>query len=283
MKCFCIITNQEKDKERKVTKTIQTYLQQNGKECYIPNCTEVWGGNQEGSYQIQDNTDCIIVLGGDGTLLQTAREISHKNIPLLGVNLGTLGYLAEVEIANIEEALQQLIKGDYQIEHRMMLNGQIKRGGSLLQQTNALNDIVITRGGSLQIINYNIYVNGQFLNGYSADGIIVSTPTGSTGYNLSAGGPIVEPNANLMVITPICPHTLNTRSIVLGEHDTVLVEVAENAHKEQHIEVNFDGSCMVKLQVKDTIQIVKSMQETSIVKLNQVSFLEVLRRKMSHS
>ena len=147
-----------------------------------------------------------------------------------------------------------------------------------------MNDIVISRCGSLQILKFHIYVNGQFLNTYSADGMIVATPTGSTGYNMSAGGPIVEPGARLLLLTPICPHTLNTRSIVLSAEDEIVIEIPEGRDgHEQSVEANFDGSHKVTLKTGDRIEISKAVKTTGILKLNTESFLTVLHKKMSES
>ena len=179
----------------------------------------------------------------DGTLLKAAGDLMEQEIPLLGVNLGTLGYLAEVEIGNIETALDKLLRDEYTREARMMLSGGVFREGRNVVHDFALNDIVISRCGSLQILHFHIYVNGRFLNGYGADGMIVATPTGSTGYNMSAGGPIVEPGASLLLLTPICPHTLNTRSIVLAPDDEVVIEIPEGRENcVQKVEASFDGS-----------------------------------------
>ena len=283
MEYFYIITNQEKDNKLEVTNKIRKILEENGKrvDMYIQK-RALGDASYTDAQIIPDDVDCILVLGGDGTLLQAARDVVEKEVPLLGINLGTLGYLAEVEKSGIESALQQVVAGNYHLEKRMMLTGQIIRDGYVLENTHALNDVAITRGGSLQIIDFDIYVNGQFLNGYSADGIIISTPTGSTGYNLSAGGPIVEPKAELLVLTPICPHTLNTRSIILSAEDVVSVEVkpARDGRKLE-VEANFDGRHRVLLQEGDRIQIARSKKTTEIVKLSEVSFLEVLHKKMS--
>ena len=164
----------------------------------------------------------------------------------------------------------------------LMLDGQLFRGETCMDTSYALNDIVITRSGSMQIIHFHIYVNGQFLNEYNADGVILSTPTGSTGYNMSAGGPIVEPGAKLLVITPICPHTLNTRSVVLSGEDEVVVEMA--AWKKDVLfraEVNFDGGHAAMLRMGDRIRVARSQRTVKIVKISQVSFLEALHKKMS--
>ncbi len=223
--------------------------------------------------------DFMIVLGGDGTVLQAAREALQ--IPIIGVNLGTLGYMTEIEPSGLEEALERLVAGDYMQESRMMLEGRVylKAGG--IREGWALNDIVLSRSGSLQIIKFNIYVNGQFLNHYNADGMIVTTPTGSTGYNLSAGGPLVEPGAELIMLTPICPHSLNQRSIILSSGDMIEIGIPQPREgREQTVEVNFDGGEMVPLRTGDKICIRRSEKVTQFIRLNQVSFLEVLHRKM---
>ena len=245
--------------------------------------------------QIPEDVDCILVLGGDGTLLQAARDIIQRDIPLLGINLGTLGYLAEIEETGMDAAMNQLLSGEYEVEQRMMLTGRIVRGGIHQQKhkenglpayktenSYALNDITITRSGSLQIIRFRICVNGQFLNEYHADGVIVATPTGSTGYNLSAGGPIVEPKAELLLITPISPHTLNTRSIILAPEDKIEIEIGAGREESvQQVEVNFDGSHNVMLYTGDKVEIERAETPTGIVKLNKASFLEVLHKKLS--
>lgn len=280
MKHFYLITNRSKDAGLKVTDLIREELHKRG-----ASCTVRIQENHEICYadrrEIPKETDCILVLGGDGTLLEAARDTVDLDIPLIGVNLGTLGYLAEVDRENLTDALARLCGGNYTIEERMMLEGQIT-AGNYCQHNYALNDIVISRSGSLRIIHFHIFVNGHFLKGYSADGIIVATPTGSTGYNMSAGGPIVEPGARLMVITPVCPHTLSTRSIVLSPEDEVEIEIEPARDgRGQQVEASFDGGCSIPMQAGDRIRIIRSGRATSIVKLSNASFLEVLHRKMS--
>jgi len=275
MKHFCIITNEHKDKGNKVTSFIANYLEQHGKTVYLT------GYNQE-AYQIPEKTDGIIVLGGDGTLLQAARDTFGRSIPILGVNLGTLGYLAEVEENSLDNALELLVKEEFSIEERMMLQGCVRKDNEIISQNQALNEITITRSGALRIIHFHIFVNGQFLKGYSADGIIVATPTGSTGYNLSAGGPIVKPQANMIVLTPICPHTLNTRSIILAPEDEIRIEIPEGRDgKAQNVAVNFDGGNTIDLQTGDSILIKRAEKTTRFIKLGKDSFLEILQKKMS--
>lgn len=286
MENFFIITNQQKDKDLQVTNFIRNYLEAQGAVCTM----QVTGGSFGADIFYTDIGDipaqieCILVLGGDGTLLQAARDTIEGDIPLIGVNLGTLGYLAEIEESNLEPALKAMLADEYELESRMMLEGSIIRDDGVIETAQALNDIIVVRSGSLKIINFNIYVNGQFLKGYHADGIIISTPTGSTGYNMSAGGPIVEPKAQLMVLTPICPHTFNTRSIILAPEDLVTIEIGVGREGQSpEVEVNYDGSHKVTLMTGDRIDITQSAKITKIIKLNKVSFLEVLHKKMSES
>lgn len=283
MEYFYVITNPTKDAELKTAHLIRDYLTDHGRSCIVD--MGMKNPDKEGySYkeQIGTEVDCIIVLGGDGTLLQAVTNLAEKNIPFLGINLGTLGFLAEVNKSGIEAALDKLINDDYDIENRMMLSGKSYKEQEIKDAARALNDIVITRKGSLQIIDFNIYVNGEFLHRYHADGMIVSTPTGSTGYSLSAGGPIVEPKADLIVLTPICPHSMQNRSIVLSSGDMITVEIERARDGEaQEVEAIFDGCHKVALRTGERIEIQRSEKTTGIVKLSQMSFLEVLHRKMS--
>lgn len=272
MKHFLIYTNTHKDKNLATTRHIREYLETKGQR------VTVWADEES----VAENVDCMIVLGGDGTVLQAARETKHLRIPIIGVNLGTLGYMTEIETDGLEEALDRLMIGDYQQESRMMLNGKAFLSEGRTEEGWALNDIVISRKGSLQIIKFNIYVNGQFLHNYDADGVIITTPTGSTGYNLSAGGPLVEPKAKLIVVTPICPHTLNHRSIILSPEDVIEIEIPQGREgRIQTVEANFDGSHMIPLNTGDRVRIMKSEESTEFIQLNRVSFLEVLNKKMT--
>lgn len=276
MKHFFLITNRVKDPEGIYTNRIAEYLRAHGAEAV---CAA--GGRPRERIEVPQGMECAIVLGGDGTLLKAAQDMRECEIPLLGVNLGTLGYLAEVEIGNIEKALSRLLGGQYTIENRMMLSGRAFLQEAEPVHHHALNDIVISRCGPMQVLQFDIYVNGQFLNGYSGDGMIVATPTGSTGYNMSAGGPIVEPGANLLLLTPICPHTLNNRSIILSPEDEVRIEIPEGREKTvQTVEANFDGAHKIVLRTGDQIVIKKASRTTGILKLNTESFLEVLHKKM---
>lgn len=292
MNQFYIITNSEKDKNLETTRQIYDYLTAHGKSCTVREyqkaeeaCFNQGNAKKEVGYTnadwIPEGTECILVLGGDGTLIQAARDTVDRGIPLLGINLGNLGYLAEIEKSGIVDALDSLMADVYTLEPRMMLEGDVCRKGSGDIHNLALNDIVVNRAGALRVIDYEIYVNGEFLNRYSADGIIVSTPTGSTGYSLSAGGPIVSPMASMIVVTPICPHTLTARSIVLSGEDQVAIRLGSGRRVEQEEAfATFDGEVSVPIATGDYVEIRKSEKTADILKISKISFLEVLRNKM---
>ena len=178
----------------------------------------------------------------------------------------------------------RLLTDDYELEERMMLEGKIYRGEELIGKDIALNDIVIGREGHLRVIRFKNYVNDSYMNSYNADGIIISTPTGSTGYSLSAGGPVVSPSASMMIMTPIAPHTMNTRSIILSGEEAVTVEIGEGRHNTiEKAVASFDGDTQISMVTGDRIVIRKATVRTKILKLNHLSFVEVLRQKMSNS
>lgn len=273
-KRYHIISNEERDPGLKVAEEISEYICNKGAICTYE------GINRKSDVDLDKFADkavapeCIIVLGGDGTIIQVASKAAQHDLPILGINLGTLGYLAEVERDNINPAIDKILSGEYEIEERMMLEA----GG-----ITSLNDIVISRNGRLRVIEYELKVNGKVLNHCLADGMIVSTPTGSTGYSLSSGGPIVEPDASLILVTPICPHTLNTRSIVLSPDDTVEIGVSgsKNAGPDEAC-VAYDGIQLATLNAGESVIIKRSAAVTKIVKINKESFLDVLSRKMNN-
>ena len=286
MEKFFIIANSQKDEGFKTAKQIETYLKEKGKSCILraeqPDVKDI-SNHYTDVRQIPQDVECIIVLGGDGTLLQAARDVVDRQIPLLGINLGTLGYLAEIDHSSIEGALNHLILDEYTIEKRMMLQGKVYQAGRMIAEDVALNDIVIGREGPLRVTRFHNYVNGEFLNSYTADGIIIATATGSTGYSLSAGGPIVSPATTIMIMTPVAPHTLNTRSVIFPAEDEITVEIGEGSWKgEAKAVVSFDGDTNVTMKTGDRVVIRRSEKDTQIVKISNISFLEVLRRKMKN-
>ncbi len=215
-------------------------------------------------------------------MIQAARDVADLDIPLLGINLGTLGYLTEIEGEELSGALDALMEDRYHLEERMMLKGTITYGDGRTESTTALNDCVLVRDGSLRVLNYEIMVNGEHLNTYSADGVIVSTPTGSTGYSLSAGGPIVSPKARLLLVTPISPHTLNTRSIVFSSRDVIRLQIHPRRSKEvERAFVSFDGVVNYPITSNDIVEISHTEKTTKLVKIKTESFLRTLSKKLS--
>lgn len=283
MQHFLIATNYIKDENLVLTSEIENYITMHGGSCK----RIVGDAGEQISYAIKGSKefDCIIALGGDGTILKVSRDLRNLNIPIVGVNLGTLGFLTEVEPEQIFPVIDRLLQDSYEIEERMNICGAIYKAGEKEPRLkdNSLNDIVITRSGFSRVIGLKVYVNGKVMDIYEADGVIVSTPTGSTAYNLSAGGPIVSPGTDLMIVTPISPHSLTSKSIVFSSEDEIVIEVLRmrKAQKEEAI-VSFDGQEGTQLSAGDRIVVKKADSSTKMVKLFDVSFYEVLREKISN-
>lgn len=283
MKNFLIITNYYKDSKGKLTNCIKEYVEKKGGSCSVFFSNgETPGEAAPHREDIPKETQGVLVLGGDGTLIRAAAALVKSRLPLIGVNLGTLGYLCELEEKDVFAAVDKLMEDDYMVEERMMLGGYGIKNGKILSAEIALNDVVIHRTGALSVVNLIVYVNGEYLNTFRADGIIISTPTGSTGYNMSAGGPIVDPKAQMMLITPINDHNLSSKSIVISADEEVTVELGKRrSQKDEMVEVSFDGDSKVRLEVGDRFVVRKAEDTARICKLSSESFLEILRRKMS--
>ena len=284
MKHFLIITNEFKDKGLVFTEKIRRYIEARGGSCQ---CYSSTGDDARhaapDSADIAEGTECVLVLGGDGTLIRAAAKLVDENLPLIGVNLGTLGYLCELEAANVFDAIDELMDGHYMLEERMMLSAYGIKNGIQTEAKTALNDVVIHRTGALSVVNLIVSVNGEYLKTFRADGIIVSTPTGSTGYNMSAGGPIVDPKAKMMLITPINAHNLNSRSIVISADDEVMIEIGQRrSQKDETVEVSYDGDNAVGLEVGDRLVVKQAASVAKVCKLSRKSFLEILRKKMEN-
>ena len=282
MERFLIITNKEKDVGLNLTNKIVDYIEKAGKRAILSSVSTM---QAEAAKVEGEKFDCAIVLGGDGTIIQTAYDLMAHDIPILGVNLGTLGFLAEIEKQNVFGALDRLFNDDYQIENRIIIEGQIvyKKPSDQINENlfSALNDVVITRKGFSRIISLHIYVNNVLVDMFKGDGVIIATPTGSTAYNLSAGGPIVTQGAEVVVITPICPHSLSPRSVVVSSEDTVKVVIGRSKKtQEAEASVSFDGRNEIDLGTDDAVIIKKARHSTKLVKLNRSGIYEVLRSKL---
>lgn len=220
--------------------------------------------------------DMVVVLGGDGTILRTARTVSKYNVPILGINMGNLGFLAGVEILELEEAFQKLSKGEYKIEDRMMLECQLINE-NLQKSYNCLNDIVISKGALSRILKYEVYIDGNFYTSFNSDGIIISTPTGSTAYALSAGGPIIYPTLEIITLTPICPHSLHSRSIMLESNSEICIKVDT---KNERFFLTLDGQESAKLQTCEKIVVKKCDYSCKLIKVHGYNYFHVLRKKI---
>ena len=284
MKKFALLTNYSKDKRLVYTRMIKTYITENGGSYWIPRYISEPDKDGDQRYDFSDmpeDIECVLVLGGDGTLLQAARELLQRHIPLLGINLGTLGFLTSAEKSELPKCLDSVLDDSCSIDERMMLEGVAYHGSEKIQMNIALNDVIIARAGFSRLVELKIYVNGELLSIYNADGIIVSTPTGSTGYSLSAGGPIIFPQTDVIVITPICPHSLQARSLVVSGEDRIMIEIGRRrkTQKEEEI-VTFDGRSAQELETGDRIEIYKAQETTQLIRLKGRSFYQVLQNKI---
>ena len=280
MKNFVIITNLHKDPDLKISNQVLEYIKVKGGNAinllkFTPKAEKFEDLNYD---MIPEDTDCILVMGGDGTMIRVVRKTRKKDIPIIGINLGTLGYLCEFDRETMYQGIDKLLQGQGIIEKRLMIKGYRKNE---TQGRTALNDIVVHSTGWLAILRLNVYVNGQFLATYEGDGVIISTPTGSTGYNLSAGGPIIEPGANILALTPINAHDLNSKGIILRAEDVIEVElVPRRSAKDDTAYVSCDGDRFATLNAGERFVIEKAVHTIKICKVNKQSFLEIMRKKM---
>ncbi|HEV8140944.1 MAG TPA: NAD(+)/NADH kinase [Pyrinomonadaceae bacterium] len=227
--------------------------------------------------ELPQKVDLILVLGGDGTMIATARMLGDCEVPVIGVNYGGLGYLAEFRIDELFTALESILAGDYKLERRVMLAVELRRGDELVTKNRVLNDVVMNKSALARIIHIETYLNDQFVNSFRADGLIVSTPTGSTAYNLSAGGPIIFPTMNTVVITPICPFTLSNRPIVVP--DDSVIEIRLMTEKED-VALTLDGQVGFPIQARDRVIIRKSNTSFNLVQPKNRNYFDLLRDKL---
>ena len=222
-------------------------------------------------------TDMLVCFGGDGTILHAAKDATAHQIPILGVNMGSVGFMAELEHGELS-LLSKVTAGKYTVESRMMLNVCVKRDGRVVYEDLALNDAVMTKGAVARIVDLSVYGDGVLISDFGGDGVIVSTPTGSTAYSMAAGGPIVEPSAESIIITPICAHALQAKSFVLGRDRTVEVRTEKNNRKSVYLSV--DGGKAFKLAGGDRVVIRRSESMTRLVRLTDKSFYTIVSEKL---
>lgn len=227
--------------------------------------------------KIPRETDMFVVLGGDGTLLSVARALGSRQVPILGVNLGSLGFLTDVALKHLYSTLESILAGGVTIDSRMMLDVEFLRKGELAADERVLNDVVITKGAIARIIEVGVEVDHQFVAVIRADGLIVSTPTGSTAYSLAAGGPILHPNLDAMIVTPICPHTLTYRPVVISDRSEIELTLRGTPGE---VYVTFDGQRSEPMQPGDVVKVRKSRYSVKLVSLPDKNYFQVLRHKL---
>lgn len=281
MKKIAIIPNNIKDIGLLVTKRVVDYL--SGKaELYMENKFSVTGMkvNYVKKSAIFENVDLMIILGGDGTILQEAAACAKYGIPVMGINLGKVGFLTEIECDNIENALNKLLAEEYTIEKRMLIKLEIRREGKTVCVHNALNDVVVSKPSGAKLIDMELYAGDELVNRYIADGLIIATPTGSTGYSISAGGPVVDPSMTLYIATPICPHMLSARSAVLSADKPIVIRL-DSAYPDNEAVVTADGDVQGYISSADEVAVLKSKYEFQLIRTGRQSFYNTLISKLS--
>lgn len=279
MKKIAIIPNSGKDIGLVHTKKIIEYLSGSA-ELYMPS---EYRGTANGVVYcdtLYEKADTAIVLGGDGTIIQCATDCAKNDVEVLGINLGTVGFMTEVEAENVEAALDKLIAKEYTIEKRMLLKAEIISSGKTISSYHSLNDIVLSKTEGEKLINLELFTDGELVNKYIADGLIIATPTGSTGYSISAGGPVSDPTMQLYIATPICAHMLSARSAVLSSEKIIEIGFSQN-HLGQNAVVTADGNVCGYIGGKDTVRITKSKYAFKLIKVGTYSFYETLLSKLS--
>ena len=257
----------KKAEGNKAGKSEEAVFNPNSSDCFTLDIDPAWC----------QKTDLIIVAGGDGTILRVARDLAHWEVPILGINIGHKGFLAELEVSDIPAYLEKVLAGDYALSNRIMLNATVIRGSEKVAKFTALNDMVVTKGPFSRIIRLDAFIGTNFLESYTGDGIIIATPTGSTGYSLSAGGPIVNPSLDVLVVTPVCPHSLYNRSVIVKGSETVTMTVYT---RQSEIILTVDGQVGFTLYEDDKVIVSRAPRKVSLVTFKEHSFYTLLGNKL---
>lgn len=275
-----VVVNRPKDTGLRCTERVVRRLEARGFEVLVEQDIRdaIGTGSPAMEAEVFGSSDFLICLGGDGTFLQTARRTIGCEKPVLGINLGSLGFLAEVEIDQIEMAVDRLAAGEVRVSPRLVLLARVIRNGEVVHTEHAINDAVVTRMTVSRIVELHVFVDGHFVDTFPSDGLIVATPTGSTAYTLSAGGPIVQPEVPLMIITPICPHILYSRSFITPTTSRLTVRVGDG--RSANAMLSCDGQEGFALELNDVVEIVEAPERILFASVVQVSFYEVLRAKI---
>ena len=276
-----IVLNPQKSGSKKLAQEIKGWFVAQGVTVRTP--IEIGPDGREAPSATRDKDvfagiDCLMVLGGDGTLLRVAREVDCMCLPILGINLGHLGFLSEIELNDMYPDLKKLLTGEYHIEERMMLEAQVIHRGQVVEGLKALNDVVVSKGPLSRIITLDVYINEQYFTTLRGDGLIIATPTGSTAYSLSAGGPIVSPEVEMLLLTPVCPHTFFSRPVIIAPTQRIKVILKPRLDEAR---VTVDGQHGFQLHAGDEVVIYRSQTRTRLVRIRGRHFFEAIRNKLT--
>src|SRR5438876_7865702 len=279
MKRIGIVVKAESPETKALLKELVPWLRARGKDPLLDPATAKLIGETASSLKkdFAALADMLVVLGGDGTMLAAARLVEDRPIPILGVNTGGLGFLTAVTRDEIFKALEQVFANAYAEEHRLMLRSRLVRMGTQVAAASVLNDVALSKGALSHMVQLEISIDGQFVTGLRGDGLIISTPTGSTAYSMAAGGPILNPAVHALILTPICPHTLTNRPIVIPQDAQVEVVITR---REEGAMATFDGQVGISLRHEDTIEVSASDHYAKLIRFPECTFYEVLRKKL---
>jgi NAD+ kinase len=278
MKNIAIIAKPHGDRVRPLIYEIVGFLETRGLKVLKDQRTAEVIGDMKfcSDDDIQEKADLVVVLGGDGTLISAVRVLNKKETPILGINLGRLGFLTETRAEEAVEALKNVLDGDYKVEKRMKLHSHLFEEDEKLLEIDVLNDIVINKSDAARIFEMTVYINGMLVNEYRADGLIIATPTGSTAYSLAAGGPIVHPNLESMIITPICPQGLSNRPIVVSDDSEISIRV----DVKDSVSITYDGQVYRELDSSKTITVKKASSVTNLIVPKDKNYYSLIREKL---
>lgn len=279
MKTIGILTKPKFPDVKHILKDLVAWLRERQKEVVLDGKTAALIGEAT-NYQITQIaalSDMVLVLGGDGTMLNAARLVEERNVPILGVNMGGLGFLTEVSVEHLYPTLEKVFAQDYVLDERLMLRARVHRHGEHVAHATVLNDVVVSKGTLARMIEIQISIDGQSVTNLRGDGLIVSTPTGSTAYSLSAGGPIIAPSIQALILTPICPHTLTHRPLLVPSGAAVEVTLTS---KDEGAMATFDGQVGVAITQGDTVTVRASDHRTQLIRFPDRTYYDVLRRKL---
>lgn len=280
MRAIGLIPNWQKENAPLVVKRVQSFFARQSIPLFETNGQKGFDDAEHLAEVLadwKDRVDLVVVVGGDGTILRVARDLCSWEVPILGINLGQMGFLAAIEVATMERYLQDIVSGQYSFCERMMLEAELWRGEKRLARFQALNDVVVSRGPFSRIITLDTFIGSDFLESYSGDGVIIASPTGSTGYSLSAGGPIVNPALELIVITPICPHSLSNRAVITTGTEKVHLRVCSHRAR---VVLTVDGQVGFDLQDNDQVIVGRGPSKVRLVTFDNHSFYKILHQKL---